>query len=134
MENEPPNIVYAGFGVRFLASVVDSILVLPVLGVFIALIYRSEGNWLQMLMLSRENIWLNYGLPATLTLAFWLIKQATPGKIIVHTKIVDAKTLNKPSSAQLTIRYISYYLSLFPFGLGFFWIIWDKKSAAGTIF
>jgi uncharacterized RDD family membrane protein YckC len=49
------------------------------------------------------------------------------------------KTVNKPTVKQSVIRYLAYYVSLIPLGLGFFWIAWDDKKQgwhdkiAGTI-
>lgn len=59
---------------------------------------------------------------------FWLIKAATPGKLVVRAKIVDAATLGKPAPWQLVVRYFAYYVSLLPLGLGFLWIIWDPRK------
>ena len=138
---QPPGTVvtYVGFGPRFAAFLVDSLLVLPLLIGFIVLLYQSQGNWLQIIIASQQNLWLNYGLPAGLTLLFWLIKSATPGKMFLNATIVDAVTLQKPTPGKLVLRYFGYYLSLLPLGLGFLWILLDPKKRgwhdllAGTV-
>jgi uncharacterized RDD family membrane protein YckC len=73
------------------------------------------------------------------TILFWIYKSATPGKMLFKVKIVDAKTGNAPTVKQAVIRYIGYYISILPMGLGLLWICWDKKKQgwhdklAGTV-
>lgn len=122
----PPQ--YVGFGARFLAFIVDSLVVLPLVLAAIYALYQAGGNWMQMFWASRDNLWLHYGLPAGFVLTFWLIKSATPGKMATRAVIVDAHSLQKPRPWQLLVRYIGYYPSLLLFGLGFLWILWDPKK------
>lgn len=126
MTPQPP--LYTGFGRRCLASLIDSLVIMPfVLALAIGL-YRHSGNWLSMLINSAQNPWLNYGLPAAFTLLFWLLKSATPGKMLLGATIVDATTLQKPRRWQLLVRYLGYYLSALPLMLGFIWIAFDPKK------
>ncbi|HEY7885750.1 MAG TPA: RDD family protein, partial [Cellvibrionaceae bacterium] len=90
--------------------------------------YQADGNWMQMLWASRDNALLHYGIPALFFLAFWIVKSATPGKMATKMIIVDAETLQKPDPIRLIVRYIGYYVSLLPLGLGFLWILWDPKK------
>lgn len=72
-------------------------------------------------------------------LFFWLKKQATPGKSIFSLKIVDSKTMSKPTNSQLVVRLLSYIVSILPLGLGIFYIAMNKKRKglhdciAGTV-
>jgi len=75
-----------------------------------------------------SNIVIQYLFPFIATLVFWIYKNATPGKMLFKAVIVDATTYEKPSVKQLVIRNFGYYLSLLPLGLGYFWVIWDKKK------
>ncbi len=61
-------------------------------------------------------------------LYFWIKKQATLGKTCLGIKIVDAKTLGKPSTRQLVIRLLSCILSALPLFMGIIWIIFDPKK------
>jgi uncharacterized RDD family membrane protein YckC len=61
-------------------------------------------------------------------LYFWIKKQATPGKMFLAIKIVDAKTLGKPTKKQLVIRMFSYIISAVPLLLGIIWISFDPKK------
>jgi hypothetical protein len=61
-------------------------------------------------------------------IGFCLSGQATPGKMAVSAKIVDAKTLGKPSTRQFINRYVAYCFSFIPLGLGFLWIAFDRQK------
>lgn len=67
---------------------------------------------------------------AAVILAFWIKKQATPGKMLLSLKIVDAATLDKPSTRQLIIRLFSYIISILPLFLGIIWIVFDGRKQA----
>lgn len=66
--------------------------------------------------------------PAIVVLVFWLYRNATPGKMAIHARIVDATTLGEPTRKQLIVRYLGYYVSIFTFFLGFVWIAFDAKK------
>ncbi|MES9886029.1 MAG: RDD family protein [Candidatus Sedimenticola sp. 6PFRAG1] len=59
---------------------------------------------------------------------FWRYWGATPGKMLIHVKIVDARTYNPPSVGQLVGRYLGYLASAIPLMLGFIWIAFDRKK------
>ncbi|QOP41010.1 RDD family protein [Sulfurimonas marina] len=141
-------IKYAGFGIRFLASLLDTFfLALPV---GIVIYFISGGEWfdfsqyqqnLQMAMAGNANA-LN-SQPQTsftwelifeisvlvITVLFWKqFKGATPGKKIVNIKIVDAKTLEDISNKQAITRSLGYIPSTLLLGLGFLMIIFTKNK------
>jgi uncharacterized RDD family membrane protein YckC len=70
---------------------------------------------------------------------FWIYRQATPGKMAISARIVDAKTGQAPSTRQLVIRYLGYFVSTIPFGLGLMWVGFDPRKQgwhdklAGTV-
>ena len=78
-------------------------------------------------------------LPAIAVVVFWVVKQATPGKMVFSAVIVDATSGAAPRSGQLIGRYIAYFIALVPFGLGILWICFDKRKQgwhdklAGTV-
>jgi len=82
---------------------------------------------------------VNWIFPLVATVVFWVYKSATPGKMALKAKVVDARTGYTPTVKQSIIRYIGYYISLLPIGLGFLWVGWDKKKQgwhdklAGTV-
>ena len=84
-------------------------------------------------------IFFKYFLPFIATIWFWLKFQATPGKMVTRLRLVDALTGNTISSGQAIGRYFATILSLIPFGLGFIWIVFDRRNQswhdklAGTV-
>ena len=75
----------------------------------------------------------------TIFVLFWVYKNATPGKMLFKSVIVDVKTLSAPSTTQNIIRYLAYFVSFSVLGLGFIWIAFDKRKQgwhdklAGTV-
>jgi len=67
-------------------------------------------------------------LPLVITVAMWALFGATPGKFLVGCRVVDAQTLRPPSTRQALLRYVSYFVSLLPLGLGFLWVAFDKRK------
>lgn len=65
---------------------------------------------------------------AMIIIYFWMKKQATPGKMCLSLKIIDANTLDKPSNKQLILRLFGYIISTLPLLLGIIWISFDPKK------
>ena len=82
---------------------------------------------------------ITFVLPAVVTILFWTYKMATPGKMAISAKIVDARTGRKPSTGQFVGRYFSCIISAIPLGLGFIWVAFDGRKQgwhdklAGTV-
>lgn len=74
---------------------------------------------------------LSWVAPAVAVLLFWVSRQATPGKMAVGTRIVDARTGGKPSTGQLPGRYAGYYLAMLPFFLGLLWVGFNPRKQGG---
>jgi uncharacterized RDD family membrane protein YckC len=125
--NEPQP-QYVGFWARVGAAIIDSIL----MAIILVPIARAFGVGTDlesaMRLDSPANILVNGILPAIAVILFWVYRQATPGKMAIGAKIVDAKTLGKPSTGQLIGRYFSYYLSTIVFLLGFIWVGFDSRK------
>lgn len=122
------DVQYSGFWIRVLASLIDTIWLMALtfaLGWMIyGAIYFQSAEFSQ----GYADIFISYILPFILTLVFWYYKSATPGKMILGIKIVDADTLGKASTDKLVLRYVGYYVSLLLLGLGFLWVAWDKRK------
>jgi len=72
------------------------------------------------------NTAFGFSLMSVYFLGFWLYKGTTPGKILMRTKIVDAKTLQAPGKLQLIIRFL-----IMPFFfIGIWFIPLTKQSQA----
>lgn len=71
---------------------------------------------------------LSYVIPAVLVIVFWVKKSATPGKMFIGAQIVDATSGQNPAVRQWIVRYLAFYVSLLPLGLGLWWIGWDARK------
>jgi uncharacterized RDD family membrane protein YckC len=119
---------YVGFWPRLGASIIDSILAMMIVYPLLYAFYGGEYFASEKLLPGVGDFILTHVLPAVAIVIFWIYRSATPGKMAIRAKIVDARTGGHPSTGQLIIRYLAYYLSTLPFCLGFLWIAWDSKK------
>ncbi len=154
MPQDNLHVRYAGFWVRFVASMIDTVVVgLPL----VYLIYIiSNGNYMNIASLldafktaqaGNVNMTMYYlnqnghnslfwevvteTLLAFVVTVFWKnFRGATPGKKIMKIKIVDAKTLQPISTSQALVRFIGYIISTLPLCFGFVMIAFrdDKRG------
>lgn len=124
MENQQ----FAGFWIRVLSHIIDSIVLLLIL-VPIAMMMIG-GDWTRAAELdsSLTGILLNYVCPALFFILFWHFKSATPGKMILGLKIIDASNGGSLSIGKCVIRYLGYIISIIPICLGFIWVGFDKQK------
>ena len=128
---------YVGFWKRFVAFVIDIFILTVVIVPLVLAIYGREvvsvplgGFW---------SIMIQYVIPAIATLLFWRYRGATPGKMAISARIVDARTFAAPSTGRLVARYFAYIVSTLPLFIGFFWIGIDRRKQgfhdkiAGTV-
>lgn len=122
---------YAGFRVRFGAALIDAILIAlvttpPLLMVYGWTYFEQEAHllWGQ----GGFDFFMTWLAPAIATILFWRYCQATPAKMLFDLKIVDATTGQKPTTQQWVIRYVGYFVSLLPLGLGYLWVAFDPKK------
>jgi uncharacterized RDD family membrane protein YckC len=116
---------YARFGPRLLAFLIDW------------LIFFVVSVPLRFLFFELSPVMPLLG--AAAVVAFWRFQGATPGKLAVGVRIVDARTGGAPSLARLALRLLCYVLSALPLYLGFLWIAVDRRrqgwhdKIAGTL-
>lgn len=139
----PPadSLEYVGFWARVGAALIDTVLVLAVTLPLLVAIYGWA--YFDRAQVGRGaaivDFLLSWVAPAVAVVAFWLYKQATPGKMVVSARVVDAKTGNTMTVAQSIGRYLGYYVSTIPLGLGLIWVAFDPKKQgwhdklAGTV-
>jgi uncharacterized RDD family membrane protein YckC len=130
---------YVGFWMRVFASLIDTLILVIFIGLVAFAVYG-----MQYVRLSSEGKTLMFDLlvqgllPALAVIVFWRYRGATPGKMLISAKIVDAQTLGTPSTGQLVGRYFAYIVSCI-FMLGFIWIAFDRRKQgwhdklAGTV-
>ncbi len=136
----PVETVYVGFWVRMLAFLIDNVavffLIIPVIRYSISDTNINLQDYdlqdVQQLSELLNRLLIQFSVDAVLLgaifILFWIVKSATPGKMVLGCSIVDARTLGKASNRQNVIRYIGYYISLIPLGLGFIWIGFDPRK------
>ena len=126
--NWPARLEYVGFWARVGAALIDSVLLLaiitPLLYWFYGPGYFLEGDAVHGL----ADVLLNWALPAVAVIVFWVYRQATPGKMVIKARIVDADSAGPPSTGQLVGRYFAYYISIIPLCLGLFWVAFDARK------
>lgn len=130
---------YVGFWLRVGAAIIDTILVFVIVAPVLTWIY-GPGYWVsERLVHGPADVLFNWVLPAVAVILFWIYRQATPGKMAIGARIVDAKTGGKPSTGQLIGRYLGYYASILPLFLGLIWVGIDQRKQgfhdmlAGTV-
>jgi uncharacterized RDD family membrane protein YckC len=121
---------YAGFWIRLWASAIDVILLTLIICPLMLWIYGPEYYESQSVIRGPMDFLISWVFPAIAVVVFWRYKSATPGKMVVGAKIVDAKSLGRPSAVQCIVRYFAYLVSMLPLGLGFLWIAFDRRKQA----
>ncbi len=138
MQGQQETVEYGGFWRRLVALFIDSLLasliLFPVLG---WLGVAPDITKLGQDGLKNTVVWnLPFIVAATL---FIYYRQATPGKMLLGLKVVDAKTLGKLSFGQALGRQLSYIVSSLVLMLGFIWVAFDGRKQgwhdklAGTV-
>ena len=127
------NLEYVGFWKRLVAFLID-VFILTVISVplllaiygrsYLKLVHETGG------IAGFWDFMIQYVLPTVAVIVFWRYRGATPGKMAISARIVDAKTGGRPSTARLVVRYFAYIVSTLPLFLGFIWIGIDKRKQA----
>ncbi|MFN3016933.1 RDD family protein [Vibrio coralliilyticus] len=119
---------YAGFWIRFAASLIDTVLLLllitPLMHWVYGEVYWSSDDFL----LGGWDLVLNWICPLIATVAFWVYRSATPGKMALKLEVLDADTGHRLTLSKSVIRYLAYYISAIPLCLGFIWIAFNGKK------
>ncbi|SFC42449.1 RDD family protein [Pseudoalteromonas denitrificans] len=119
---------HTGFIRRSAAFIIDGIMLSVLLSILFSMFY-GNSDWLaQQSEWSINTLIYDELLPLILVVIFWVYKAATPGKMFLNSKVVDAKTGDNLSVGQSIVRYIGYFISALPLGLGFIWILIDDKN------
>ena len=138
-ERDTTDLQYVGFWPRVGASLIDTGLVL-ILIVPLMLGAVGPSYWTDTRMIKGvAGFVIEWLLPALAVMAFWIALGATPGKMAISARIVDAATGRPASRGQLVTRYVGYFVSTFPLFIGLLWVAWDGKKQgwhdklAGTV-
>ncbi len=119
--------IYASFGPRLIAYLIDSFFLCFLFVVAYLLVHGfnyPEYDYDQNPL---------YGVAKNILVfiyfvGYWVIDGKTPGKSLLGLKVINESTGKKPSLLKSTIRYIGYFISSLPLGLGFLWSLWHPKN------
>jgi uncharacterized RDD family membrane protein YckC len=140
-ETELKDVVYAGFWVRLLASIIDGLIILAVSVPLLLGIYGTdyfvnpEGRMVQ----GAADFLISYVFPLVATVLFWKYRAATPGKMALGLKIVNADDLAPLTTPQAIGRYFAYLPAVLVLGIGLLWVAFDARKQgwhdklAGTV-
>lgn len=137
--NENHDLAYAGFWIRVWAPIIDTVLIAIITVPILLAIYGTQYFESEKIIEGPMDFLISWVLPAIAVITFWVYRAATPGKMAISSKIVDAQTGDQPSTGQFVGRYFAYFISILPLGLGIFWVAFDKKKQgwhdklAGTV-
>ena len=138
-DSNAADLEYVGFWLRVGAALIDSLLVAIICFPLATWIYGWEYWTAEAMIQGPADVLINWVLPAVAIVLFWIYRQATPGKIAIGARIVDAETGAAPSPRQLVGRYLGYYVSILPLMLGLIWVAFDPRKQgwhdklAGTV-
>ena len=130
---------YVGFWARLWASFLDTVLTIMVTYPFLIAAYGWAYLESRALVEGPIDLLLSWMFPAAAIVVFWIYCSATPGKMAIGARIVDASTGGKPTQWQLVKRYIGYFLSSIPLCWGFIRAAFDPRKQgwhdklAGTV-
>ena len=137
---QPTDVEYAGFWIRVGAALIDTLLIVAVTFPLLLWIYGwsyfgDETGFIA----GPADFLISWVAPAIAVILFWLYRQATPGKMMLSLRVVDATTGGTLSVGQSIGRYFGYYVSMIPLFIGMIWVGFDSKKQgwhdklAGTV-
>jgi uncharacterized RDD family membrane protein YckC len=133
-----PDLEYVGFWARAGAAFIDILWQLVLTAGLTLAVYGTTTTG-GVSYQGPTHLFINFLLPAAVVIAFWLYLGATPGKLALRARIVDARTGEPMGKGQAALRYLGYFVSLLPFGLGYLWVAFDRRKQgwhdkiAGTV-
>lgn len=135
---------YAGFWIRAVAGIIDSLLLTvvtaPILISIYGMDYYADAFDPDVPMFrGLSDFVVSIVLPAIAVILFWIHRQATLGKMAISARVVNAHTGENPSTAQCIGRYFAYIPSVLALGIGILWVAFDNRKQgwhdklAGTV-
>jgi uncharacterized RDD family membrane protein YckC len=119
---------YVGFWPRVGASLIDTVLLAFICVPLITAVYGTDYWSSESVIVGPADFLINWILPCIAVLLFWTYRQATPGKMAISAQIVDASSGARPTTRQLVVRYLGYYVSTIPLLMGLVWVAFDKRK------
>ena len=132
-------LVYVGFWSRVWAALIDGALFGVIVYPIMYSVYGKDYFATKAPVHSPLDFLLTWVMPTIATIVFWAYRQATPGKMAIGARIVDAVTGEKPTTRQLVGRFFAYFVSTLGLLLGYVWVAFDPRKQgwhdklAGTV-
>ncbi|MEQ1913831.1 MAG: RDD family protein [Sideroxydans sp.] len=139
MQTQAEIFEYAGFWVRVAATLIDTLLIMLITLPLLWSIYGADYFESTAILNRSADFIISWLMPAVGVIVFWMVKQATPGKMALSLRVLDADTGNSLSAGQSVGRYLAYFVSMLPLFIGIIWVAFDKKKQgwhdklAGTV-
>ena len=117
---------------RVMSFVTIVFLLIPILAPAMGKFVLDSYSW-------QAIFYVQAAISVLVTIWFWIKFQATPGKMATQLRLVDEKTGLSISTGQAVGRYFATILSIVIFGLGYLWIVFDRRNQswhdklAGTV-
>lgn len=108
---------YARAWQRFIGGVIDILITLP-LSLFMDYEFSDRFFLSQFIFMLFESFYY---------VIFWFFYSATPGMMLMRIRI-ESVNRSPITLKRAVIRYLGIYVSSFCLGLGFLWMLWDKKK------
>ncbi|KFN46717.1 hypothetical protein N787_09380 [Arenimonas metalli CF5-1] len=132
---------YVGFWPRVGATIIDAIILTVITAPPLIAIYGpgyfTDAN--RPFISGLADFAISWVFPAVAVILFWLYKQATPGKMALSARVVDATTGNTLTVGQSIVRYVAYFIASLPLFIGVIWVAFDPRKQgwhdklAGTV-
>ena len=119
---------FAGFWIRVLASIIDTILIMVITYPLLTLIYGIDYWASDSFLIGFWDLLISYILPAIAVILFWVYRSATPGKILLGLHIISLGDTKKLSVGQSIGRYFAYFPSMLCLFIGIIWVAFDKRK------
>lgn len=128
---------FAGFLSRLVAFVVDLVIILTALAVFrltvqalydffTAIVPVLEFSFIDALLLRLGSVTASAIAQGAYFILFWTLNGQTPGMALMGLQVIHNDTI-RPTLPASIIRYFGYWLSAVALGLGFLWVLIDRK-------
>ena len=82
------------------ASIIDTLLVMVICAPLLLWIYGPDYWLTDAFIRGPADLLINWILPAIAIVLFWIYRQATPGKMVISARIVDASFTLRHRSAH----------------------------------
>ena len=122
------DVIYAGFWVRVGATIIDTLLIMVITFPLLVSIYGWKHFGSEKILAGPADFLISWVFPAIAVIWFWTQKQATPGKTALSLRVLDAGSGESLSMGQSLGRYLAYFVSIIPRGLGLLWVGFDSKK------